>query len=81
MLFHLISTQVVPVPIQCCTTEDIKEAYIVQAEEQQMELLEIPEHSDLKQVSLGNLSTKYQNICLFLTAEYIVNIQEIKRQD
>ncbi|XP_078276031.1 CWF19-like protein 1 isoform X1 [Rhinoraja longicauda] len=45
-----LQLQVVPVPIQCCTTDDIKEAYIVQAEEQQMELLEIPEHSDLKQI-------------------------------
>ncbi|XP_048410021.2 CWF19-like protein 1 isoform X1 [Stegostoma tigrinum] len=45
-----LQLQVVPVPIQRCTTEDIKEAFIVQAEEQQMELLEIPEHSDLKQI-------------------------------
>ncbi|XP_043569496.1 CWF19-like protein 1 isoform X4 [Chiloscyllium plagiosum] len=45
-----LQLQVVPVPIQSCTTEDIKEAFIVQAEEQRMELLEIPEHSDLKQI-------------------------------
>ncbi|XP_051889844.1 CWF19-like protein 1 [Pristis pectinata] len=45
-----LQLQVVPVPFQCCTTDEIKEAYIVQAEEQQMELLEIPEHSDLKQI-------------------------------
>ncbi|XP_067860890.1 CWF19-like protein 1 isoform X1 [Heptranchias perlo] len=45
-----LQLQVVPVPVQCCTTDDIKEAFIVQAEEQQMELLEIPEHSDLKQI-------------------------------
>ncbi|XP_067915101.1 CWF19-like protein 1 isoform X1 [Heterodontus francisci] len=45
-----LQLQVVPVPVQCCTTVDIKEAFIVQAEEQQMELLEIPEHSDLKQI-------------------------------
>ncbi|XP_072327786.1 CWF19-like protein 1 isoform X2 [Scyliorhinus torazame] len=45
-----LQLQVVPVPIQCCATDDIKEAFIVQAEEQQMELLEIPEHSDLKQI-------------------------------
>uniref|UniRef100_V9KJE3 CWF19-like protein 1 n=1 Tax=Callorhinchus milii TaxID=7868 RepID=V9KJE3_CALMI len=45
-----LQLQVVPVPVQCCVTDDIKEAFIVQAEEQQMELLEIPEHSDLKQI-------------------------------
>ncbi|XP_054826516.1 CWF19-like protein 1 isoform X5 [Eublepharis macularius] len=45
-----IGTHVVPVPQDCCTTEDIKEAFVVQAEEQQMELLEIPEHSSLKQI-------------------------------
>ncbi|XP_033010315.1 CWF19-like protein 1 isoform X2 [Lacerta agilis] len=45
-----IGTHVVPVPLNCCTTEDIKEAFIVQAEEQQIELLEIPEHSALKQI-------------------------------
>lgn len=42
--------QVVPVPMETCTTEDIKEAFVVQAQEQQMELMEIPEHTDLKQV-------------------------------
>ncbi|XP_042317504.1 CWF19-like protein 1 [Sceloporus undulatus] len=45
-----LQLQVVPVPQQSCLTEDIKEAFIVQAEEQQIELLEIPEHSSLKQI-------------------------------
>ncbi|XP_062987360.1 CWF19-like protein 1 isoform X1 [Elgaria multicarinata webbii] len=45
-----LQLQVVPVPQDCCTTEDLKEAFIVQAEEQQMELLEIPAHSALKQI-------------------------------
>ncbi|XP_015281792.1 PREDICTED: CWF19-like protein 1, partial [Gekko japonicus] len=45
-----LQLQVVPVPQDCCTTEDIKEAFIAQAEEQRMELLEIPEHSALKQI-------------------------------
>ncbi|XP_061468662.1 CWF19-like protein 1 [Rhineura floridana] len=45
-----LQLQVVPVPQNCCTTEDIKEAFIVQAEEHQIELLEIPEHSALKQI-------------------------------
>ncbi|KAL8168619.1 UNVERIFIED_CONTAM: hypothetical protein K2H54_008344 [Gekko kuhli] len=45
-----LQLQVVPVPQDCCTTEDIKEAFVVQAEEQRMELLEIPEHSALKQI-------------------------------
>lgn len=36
--------------LDLCTTEDIKEAFMVQAQEQQMELMEIPEHTDLKQV-------------------------------
>ena len=42
--------QVIPVPLSCCATDDIKDAFITQAQEQQMELLEIPEHSDIKQV-------------------------------
>ena len=42
--------QVVPVPLDKCATEDVKEAFMVQAQEQQMELMEIPEHTDLKQV-------------------------------
>lgn len=42
--------QVVPVPLDRCATDDIKEAFMVQAQEQQMELMEIPEHTDLKQV-------------------------------
>lgn len=45
-----VYTQLVPVPLDKCTTEDIKEAFVVQAQEQQIELLEIPEHTDLKQV-------------------------------
>uniref|UniRef100_A0A672HVK9 CWF19-like protein 1 n=1 Tax=Salarias fasciatus TaxID=181472 RepID=A0A672HVK9_SALFA len=46
-----LQLQVVPVPLDRCSTEDIKEAFMVQAEEQQMELMEIPEHSDLKQIA------------------------------
>ncbi|XP_077180286.1 CWF19-like protein 1 isoform X2 [Paroedura picta] len=45
-----LQLQVVPVPQDCCTTDDIKEAFIIHAEEQRMELLEIPEHSALKQI-------------------------------
>ncbi|XP_001513071.2 CWF19-like protein 1 [Ornithorhynchus anatinus] len=47
---HHLQLQIVPVPLDLCTTEDIKEAFIVQAQEQQIELLEIPEHSDIKQI-------------------------------
>ncbi|XP_040030290.2 CWF19-like protein 1 isoform X2 [Gasterosteus aculeatus] len=46
-----LQLQVVPVPLARCTTEDIKEAFMVQAQEQQMELMEIPEHTDLKQIA------------------------------
>ncbi|XP_062860120.1 CWF19-like protein 1 isoform X2 [Trichomycterus rosablanca] len=46
-----LQLQVVPVPMQTCSTEDIKEAFMVQAQEQQMELMEIPEHTDLKQIA------------------------------
>lgn len=42
--------QVVPVHMEKCSTGDIKEAFMTQAEEQQMELMEIPAHTDLKQV-------------------------------
>lgn len=42
--------QVVLVPMDKCSTEDIKEAFMTQAEEQKMELMEIPPHTDLKQV-------------------------------
>ncbi|KAG7253652.1 hypothetical protein CRUP_034334 [Coryphaenoides rupestris] len=42
---------VVPVPLDRCATADIKEAFMVQAQEQQMELMEIPEHTDLKQIA------------------------------
>lgn len=33
-----------------CTSKDIKDTFIAQAQEQQIELLEIPEHSDITQV-------------------------------
>uniref|UniRef100_A0A8C4ZG44 CWF19-like protein 1 n=1 Tax=Gadus morhua TaxID=8049 RepID=A0A8C4ZG44_GADMO len=46
-----LQLQVVPVPLDKCATEDIKEAFMVQAGEQQMELMEIPEHTDLKQIA------------------------------
>ncbi|XP_053093100.1 CWF19-like protein 1 isoform X1 [Pangasianodon hypophthalmus] len=46
-----LQLQLVPVPMETCTTEDIKEAFMVQAQEQQMELMEIPEHTDLKQIA------------------------------
>ncbi|XP_068874985.1 CWF19-like protein 1 [Aphelocoma coerulescens] len=46
-----LQLQVVPVPLDLCTSEDIKEAFIAQAQEQQIELLEIPEHSDIAQVA------------------------------
>lgn len=39
----------IPVPLDY-TSEDIKECFITQAQEQQIELLEIPEHSDITQV-------------------------------
>lgn len=40
----------IPVPLDHCTPEDIKESFIAQAQEQQIELVEIPEHSDITQV-------------------------------
>ncbi|KAM3588271.1 uncharacterized protein V6R79_025226 [Siganus canaliculatus] len=46
-----LQLQVVPVPLDRCSTDDIKEAFTVQAEEQRMELMEIPEHTDLKQIA------------------------------
>ncbi|XP_034019142.1 CWF19-like protein 1 [Thalassophryne amazonica] len=46
-----LQLQVVPVPMDRCTTDDIKEAFMVQAQDQQMELMEIPEHTDLKQIA------------------------------
>ncbi|CAN9508519.1 unnamed protein product [Ophioblennius macclurei] len=46
-----LQLQVVPVPLDRCTTQDIKEAFMVQAQEQQMELMEIPQHTDLKQIA------------------------------
>ncbi|XP_056603558.1 CWF19-like protein 1 isoform X2 [Triplophysa dalaica] len=46
-----LQLQVVPVPMDKCSTEDIKEAFMTQAEEQKMELMEIPPHTDLKQIA------------------------------
>ncbi|KAJ3612398.1 hypothetical protein NHX12_020674 [Muraenolepis orangiensis] len=46
-----LQLQVVPVPLDRCASVDIKEAFMVQAQEQQMELMEIPEHTDLKQIA------------------------------
>uniref|UniRef100_A0A3P9HA38 CWF19-like protein 1 n=1 Tax=Oryzias latipes TaxID=8090 RepID=A0A3P9HA38_ORYLA len=46
-----LQLQVVPVPLDRCTTEDIKEAFMVQAQEQRMEMMEIPQHTDLKQIA------------------------------
>uniref|UniRef100_M4A4B2 CWF19-like protein 1 n=1 Tax=Xiphophorus maculatus TaxID=8083 RepID=M4A4B2_XIPMA len=46
-----LQLQVVPVPLNRCTTDDIKEAFMVQAQEQNMELMEIPQHTDLKQIA------------------------------
>uniref|UniRef100_A0A8K9WTZ0 CWF19-like protein 1 n=1 Tax=Oncorhynchus mykiss TaxID=8022 RepID=A0A8K9WTZ0_ONCMY len=46
-----LQIQVVPVPEDQCTTEDIKEAFMLQAQEQNMELMEIPQHTDLKQIA------------------------------
>ncbi|XP_037551951.1 CWF19-like protein 1 [Nematolebias whitei] len=46
-----LQLQVVPVPLDRCTTEDVKEAFTVQAQEQNMELMEIPQHTDLKQIA------------------------------
>ncbi|XP_012517197.1 PREDICTED: CWF19-like protein 1 isoform X2 [Propithecus coquereli] len=48
---HHLQLQVIPVPFSCCATDDIKDAFITQAQEQQIELLEIPEHSDIKQIA------------------------------
>ncbi|KAJ7345364.1 hypothetical protein JRQ81_001314 [Phrynocephalus forsythii] len=45
-----LQLQVVPVPQDGCVTEDIKEAFLVQAEKHHLELLEIPKHSTLKQI-------------------------------
>ncbi|KAL0964889.1 hypothetical protein UPYG_G00273930 [Umbra pygmaea] len=46
-----LQLQVVPVPENKCTTEDIKEAFMLQAQEQNIELMEIPQHTDLKQIA------------------------------
>ncbi|XP_017296788.1 CWF19-like protein 1 [Kryptolebias marmoratus] len=46
-----LQLQIVPVPLDRCATEDIKEAFMVQAQEQHMELMEIPQHTDLKQIA------------------------------
>ncbi len=45
-----------------CSTVDIKEAFMTQAEEQQMELMEIPAHTDLKQVHLCPSQTEHTQI-------------------
>ncbi|POI27103.1 hypothetical protein CIB84_009147 [Bambusicola thoracicus] len=44
-----LQLQVIPVPLDY-SSEDIKECFITQAQEQKIELLEIPEHSDITQV-------------------------------
>ncbi|NWH77195.1 C19L1 protein, partial [Piaya cayana] len=46
-----LQLQVIPVPLDRCTSQDIKESFIAQAQEQQIELLEIPEYSDITQVA------------------------------
>lgn len=46
-----LQLQVVPVPMDKCSTEDIKEAFMTQAEELKIELMEIPAHTDLKQIA------------------------------
>ncbi|XP_074869582.1 CWF19-like protein 1 isoform X2 [Carettochelys insculpta] len=46
-----LQLQVIPVPLSCCATEDIKDSFILQAQEQHIELLEIPEHTDIKQIA------------------------------
>lgn len=48
--YPIPAPQVIPVPLSLCATDDIKDAFVTQAQEQQIELLEIPEHSDIKQV-------------------------------
>ncbi|XP_057591770.1 CWF19-like protein 1 isoform X4 [Hippopotamus amphibius kiboko] len=48
---HHLQLQVVPVPLSRCAADDIKDAFVIQAQEQQIELLEIPEHSDIKQIA------------------------------
>ncbi|KFV69332.1 CWF19-like 1, partial [Dryobates pubescens] len=45
-----LQLQVVPVPLDQCTSEDIKDSFIAQAQEQQIDLSEIPEHTDITQV-------------------------------
>lgn len=51
--------QAVPVPMDKCATEDLKEAFMVQAQEQQIELMEIPEHTDLKQACIAQPITDH----------------------
>ncbi|XP_061524293.1 CWF19-like protein 1 isoform X2 [Phycodurus eques] len=46
-----LQLQVVPVPPDRCPGAGLKEAFVAQAQEQQMELVEIPQHSDLKQIA------------------------------
>lgn len=57
--------EVVPVPLNRCSTEDIKEAFMVQAQEQQMEMMEIPEHTDLKQVPVNTSGGQFYEIQVF----------------
>ncbi|XP_045569393.1 CWF19-like protein 1 [Salmo salar] len=46
-----LQIQAVPVPEDKCTTEDIKEAFMLQAQDQNMQLMEIPEYTDLEQIA------------------------------
>ncbi|XP_061405323.1 CWF19-like protein 1 [Lethenteron reissneri] len=45
-----LQLQVVGVPEQRCSTDEIKEVFVQQGAENQMELLELPERSELKQI-------------------------------
>ncbi|XP_077565675.1 CWF19-like protein 1 [Stigmatopora nigra] len=45
-----LQLQVVPLPLKSCASDDIKEAFVQQAQKRKMELAEIPPHSDLKQL-------------------------------
>lgn len=57
-----------PVPLNRCATEDIKEAFMVQAQEQQMEMMEIPEHTDLKQVPVNTPGVQWFGYSGILTS-------------
>lgn len=71
--------QVVPVPLSRCATDDIKDAFITQAQEQQIELLEIPEHSDIKQVKQkGKVVFREKNLVSdTLSLRYYQSIQKM----